>query len=544
MKSTEEVVRGVVHQGVSIICALLLVLIPFNLPALAQDSAPAQPEASEPAVQPFTPDQLDNLVAPIALYPDALLSQVLVASTYPLEIVEASQWLQQNRNLQGQQLLNAARQQNWDPSIQALVAFPDVLGRLASNADWTSDLGNAFLAQQAAVMNAVQRMRAQAQASGKLTSDSEQTVVAQSQGGRTVIEIVPANPQVIYVPQYNPEYIWGPPDWGYYPPLYYPAVGFGFGFGSGIFLGSYFGGWAGWGAGGWGGWGWGPNWFNCSVIQNSFFFNHYGFRGYGGGFGRSGIWAHNPYHRLGVPYSNRGLATRYGGNFTGRGGVVRSGLGGPRGAAFGGGRLQGNAQSFGSRGASAAGGWRRFGSPGASIGQRGLQQSPQVRGNAQSFGSRGANAGGWSRFGSPGASIGQRGAQQSPQVRGNAQSFGSRGANAAGGWSRFGSTNANVGQRGGAFNGSRMQSPQVRGNAQSFGNRAVGRSTPSYSRSAPSFRQSPSFGGAARSSASFGGARSFGGSRPSSGGGGGSRSFGGGHSGGGSHGGGGHGGRR
>ena len=375
MNGTREVVRSVVRQGVSIVSALLLILIPFEVPAFAQDSGPAQPEASA-AVQPFTPDQLDNLVAPIALYPDALLSQVLVASTYPLEIVEASQWLQQNRNLQGQQLLNAARQQNWDPSIQALVAFPDVLGRLASNADWTSDLGNAFLAQQADVMNAVQRMRAQAQAAGKLSSDSEQTVVAQSQGGRTVIEIAPADPQVIYVPQYNPEYIWGPPDWGYYPPLYYPAVGFGFGFGSGIFLGSYFGGWAGWGAGGWGGWGWGPNWFNCSVIQNSFFFNHYGFRGYGGGFGRSGVWAHNPYHRLGVPYSNRGLATRYGGSFTGRGGVVRGALGGPRGAAFGGGRLQGNAQSFGSRGASAAGGWRRFGSPGASIGQRGATAEP------------------------------------------------------------------------------------------------------------------------------------------------------------------------
>jgi hypothetical protein len=108
----------------------------------------------------MSPDQLDNLVAPVALYPDALLSEVLVAATYPLEIVEAAQWLQQNRNLQGSQLVEAARQQNWDASIQALVVFPDVLNRLNSNIRWTTDLGNAFLAQQADVMNAVQGMRA------------------------------------------------------------------------------------------------------------------------------------------------------------------------------------------------------------------------------------------------------------------------------------------------------------------------------------------------------------------------------------------------
>ena len=112
------------------------------------------------------------------------------------------------------------------------------------------------------------------------------------------------------MPQYNPEYIWGPPDYGYYPPLYYPDYyGYGYGFGPGIYIGGFFGGL------GWGGWGWGPNWFNCSIFQNYYFFNHYGFRGFygSGGFGGRGIWAHDPVHRLGVAYPNRGLAARYGG---------------------------------------------------------------------------------------------------------------------------------------------------------------------------------------------------------------------------------------
>ena len=142
---------------------------------MAQQPVPPAQNAPPPA-QALSPEQLDTLLAPIALYPDSLLSQVLVASTYPLEVVEAAQWLAQNRNLQGQQLVDAARQQNWDASIQALVVFPDVLNRLNSDIQWTTDLGNAFLAQQADVMNAVQRLRARAQAAGRLGSNPQQTV--------------------------------------------------------------------------------------------------------------------------------------------------------------------------------------------------------------------------------------------------------------------------------------------------------------------------------------------------------------------------------
>src|SRR5580698_5819808 len=145
----------------------------------AQAPPPGLQQAQQQPAMP--PQQLDNLVAPIALYPDPLLGEVLAASTYPLEVVEADQFVQQNGNLQGQDLMNAARQQNWDPSVQALVAFPDVLMLLNSNVRWTTDLGNAFLAQQPDVMAAVQRMRQKAQQAGKLQSTAQLNVVDANQ---------------------------------------------------------------------------------------------------------------------------------------------------------------------------------------------------------------------------------------------------------------------------------------------------------------------------------------------------------------------------
>ena len=254
--------------------ALCLVCVPLLAGGLVVAQQPAPP-APAPA-QLLSPEQLDTLVAPIALYPDALLSQVLVASTYPLEVVEAQQWLQRNGSLRGQQLTEAARQQNWDASVQAMVAFPDVLTMLNQDVQWSTALGNAFLAQQADVMAAVQGMRARAHANGKLATTPQQTVTTETQGGQTAIDIAPADPQVIYVPEYDPAYVWGPPAWGYYPPLYY--AGYGFGFYPGINMGLYFGSWGGWGYGGWG-WGWGPNWFGGSMFVNGGFFNRYGFRG-------------------------------------------------------------------------------------------------------------------------------------------------------------------------------------------------------------------------------------------------------------------------
>jgi hypothetical protein len=302
-----------------------------------------------PPAQPLNPQQLENLVAPIALYPDTLLSQIMVASTYPIEVVEAQQWLQQNRNLKGQQLMDAARQQNWDPSIQALVAFPDVMTRLNQDIRWTTDLGNAFLAQQPDVMSAVQRLRAKAQANGKLQSTPQETVTTQTENGQSAIDIAPPEPGVVYVPVYNPEWVWGPPLFGYYPPLFYPGIGVGFSFLPGIDLGFYFGG--GWGLWGGFGWGWGPDWFGGRILLNGNFFHRYGFNDYHGGLG--GVWAHDPGHRLGVPYPNRAVASRFGGSagFRGtagfRGAESFHGEEGARGA-------EGNRGGEGNRGAEGA----------------------------------------------------------------------------------------------------------------------------------------------------------------------------------------------
>jgi hypothetical protein len=330
----------------------LLPLLVFSTGAvLAQDSTP-------PGAQLLPADQLDTLVAPIALYPDQLVSQVLVASTYPLEVVEAQQWLQQNGNLRGQQLMDAARQQSWDASVQALAAFPDVLATLNRDVAWTTALGNAFLAQQSDVMAAVQRMRARAEANGKLASTPQQTVTTETQAGQTAIEIAPADPQVIYVPQYDPMYVWGPPAWGYYPPLGY--YGYGFGFGPGIDIGFCFGGW-----GGWGGWGWGSNWFGRSVYVNGLFFRNYGFRGgvYAGGFGGRSGWQHDPGHRMGIAYPNRQLAGRYqAASVASRNAMARPG-------------------GFNSTRQAGAGNWNHFGSAAAGAqGNRGMAPGSAGRG--------------------------------------------------------------------------------------------------------------------------------------------------------------------
>ncbi len=290
-----------------LLCGTLLA--PLDGILLAQDAPPAPP----PPGQTLSPDQLDGLVAPIALYPDPLVSQILVAATYPLEVVQAYQWMQRNPNLNGPALTQAAQDQNWDPSIQALVIFPDVMKRLNEDVTWTSNLGNAFLAQQADVMDAIQRMRRKAQEAGKLSSTDQQRVEQTTDAGQPVIEIVPANPEVIYVPVYDPAWIWGPPLWYPYPRWYWPprpvfGAGVFFGFGAGISIGAYFGG--GWG--GWGGWGWHPGWGSRTVVVNNTFINRYNFnRTRIGNVHGNAVWTHDAQHREGVPYANRGLAQRY-----------------------------------------------------------------------------------------------------------------------------------------------------------------------------------------------------------------------------------------
>jgi len=360
-----------IFRSLTLTCGLVCAvwMVPGGL-LVAQEANPA---AQPPPAQPLPPDQLDDLVAPIALYPDNVLSQILAASTYPLEIVEAQQWLKDNKRLKGQKLLDEARKQNWDPSVQALVVFPDVLTRLNQNVRWTTDLGNAFLAQQADVMSAVQRMRGKAQANGKLQSTPQLNVATDTQNGQSAITILPPDPQEVYIPYYDPAFIWGPPLIGFYPPLIYPGIGFGWGFWPGISIGAYFGGFGIWGGYGWG---WGPNWFGGGIFVNANFFHRYGFAEYHG-YGAGGAWAHDPGHRLGVPYANRDVANRFGAANV-RGGEFRGG--GARDSGFNGSRNFGGAE----RGAEQRGA-ERSGSSGARFGSPGFDQR-EGGGNHSAFG--------------------------------------------------------------------------------------------------------------------------------------------------------------
>jgi hypothetical protein len=271
---------------------------------------------------------LDSLVAPIALYPDPLLSQVLVASTYPLEIIQLQQWLAQHKDLKDKALVEAVEKEDWDPSIQGLAALPDAVKQLAENIKWTTDLGNAFLAQQSDVMDAVQRMRAKAKDAGNLKSNEQMKVETKVVESKSVVVIEQASPEVVYVPSYNPVVVYGPPVYPYppiaYPPPGYYAAGAVIGFGVGIAIG------AAWG-GGWGyGCGWGGN--NVNINVNNNFVNHYNRTNINGGNrnninggnrvnnglpGGNNKWQHNPAHRGGAPYSNRATATKYGGTSRG-----------------------------------------------------------------------------------------------------------------------------------------------------------------------------------------------------------------------------------
>jgi len=240
--------------------ALILATWPQTLLATQDAGAPAQTTQSlTPRVQ-QTPEQLQQLVAPIALYPDSLVAQILAASTYPEQVVEADRWLQAHPDLKGDALGKAVDPQPWDPSVKALTAFPSVLGNMDKNLSWTSSLGDAYYNQEQDVMDAVQVMRGRAEESGNLKTTAQQTVTTQ---GSTII-VEPAAPDVVYVPAYDPWVVYGDPivawpGWYPYPGIWYdgPYLWFGVGFGIG-----WFGGW------GWG-WGhWGCDWHDDHVIHD------------------------------------------------------------------------------------------------------------------------------------------------------------------------------------------------------------------------------------------------------------------------------------
>ena len=260
----------------------------------------------------FSQEELDQLLAPIALYPDSLLAQILMASTYPLEVVQAQRWVKENPDLKGDALTAALEQQNWDPSVKSLVNFPQVLDMMNAKLDWTQKLGDAFLAQQKEVMDTVQKLREKAESQGNLKSSDEHKVIVEKETQTIIIE--PADPQVVYVPTYNPTVVYGP--WWYpaYPPYYYYPPGYAAGaalftFGVGVAIG------AAWGYA-WGGCGWGHSEVDIDIDRNTNINakidrDKYQDRVTNGQGGR-GEWKHDPEHRKGVSYRDERTAEKFG----------------------------------------------------------------------------------------------------------------------------------------------------------------------------------------------------------------------------------------
>ena len=413
-----------------ILALALLVLIPFT--AFAQNPTPPASASSD---QPLKAEELDALVAPVALYPDTLLSLVLMASTYPLEIVQADRWAKENKSLKGDQLKAAADKQPWDDSVKSLVATPDVLSMMSTKLDWTQKLGDAVLAQQPDVMDSIQRLREKAEANKKLTSTKEQKVTKKQEQGKQIILIEPTEPNTIYVPYYDPAIVYG--GWPYpaYPPYYFPPPPYigagliraGLAFGAGYAVGR-------WAAGGnyWGGGcNWGGNTINVNRPVNI------------NNIGSGNNWQHKPAHRGGVRYSNTGVQQKFGNNnirggaqdrmdFRGRGGdqVLKPGgggqanLGGNR-PGGGGGAAQRPAAGAGQRPAAGGGAQRPAGGPRPSAkpagGARGggnalgnissgkAARAQSARGHASLGGGGGGRGGGGARAGGGGGGGGGRG---------------------------------------------------------------------------------------------------------------------------------------
>ena len=297
----------------SYLLAIPLALGPVAPGVFAQQASPAQtaPAQTQPAAPAFTQAELEQILAPIALYPDDLLTQILVASTYPLEVVMANRWLAQpgNMDLKGDALLKALDGQDWDASVKSLVPFPTVLKMMSDQLDWTQKLGDAFLAQQSNVFAAVQALRGRAQATGTLQSNTQQIVTQDV----SAIVIQPAQADTVYVPAYNPTVVYGTWPYPSYPPAYYPppagyylgsALATGLAFGTGVAITGAL-------------WGWGrPNWgagnvnvnvnrFN-SINANSVNANRLSNRAVS-----SNTWQHNADHRRGVGYTNPQVRQQY-----------------------------------------------------------------------------------------------------------------------------------------------------------------------------------------------------------------------------------------
>lgn len=427
----------------------------------------AAAQSAEESPPPFSKEQIEQFVAPIALYPDSLLSQVLMASTYPADVAEAAKWSKANPSQKGEDAVKAVESQNWDPAVKSLVAFPQLMKMMGEKPDWVQNLGDAFLASSKDVLDAAQRLRQKAQKEGNLKSGKEQTVTTVNEGGTTIIQIEPTQPETVYVPQYDPAVVYGPwpypayPPYSYYWPGYAPGAAF-WGFTAGVIVG-------------------GALWGNCNWghgdidIDNNFNRNTNINRG-----DRTNIrggdrtkFQHNAANRKGTPYRDQGTRERFNRDvpgaadrqgFRGR----DSGSGGMRDYG-GGGRDQQRRQAESAlqgRGMDPA------------SGRDSLRNDPQVRDRAQAadrsfgerggfdrgdqggFGDRGGDRGGFDRGGRGDSAFSGAGNGRDAQRdfdRGS-QSLGSRGDRGGGGFDRGGgggrsSFGGGGASRGGGFGG-------------------------------------------------------------------------------------------
>jgi len=349
-------IRTFMKQVLSAVLSFLLIFTSVPLEAAAQQpaQAPAGSTGSSGQGVPLSADQLEQLVAPIALYPDALVAQLLGAATFPDQIAVANNWLQQNKSLTGTALMQAVDKQQWDPSVKALTQFPSVLDNLAKNLSWTSALGEAYTTQATDVMAAVQALRAKAQAAGNLKSGSQITVVQQSP--QTIV-IQPTNPQVVYVPQYNPTVVYGAP---VATPGYSSAdvaataiLAFGIGIAVGAAINNS--------CCGWSYSYWNCNWHGGTVVYRSNVY--YGNSAWRGGYYGSSATAYGPYGSTTVARGYNWSTGTYG-----RGATAST----PYGTASAGQAYNPSTGTY-ARGASALGGlWKRSSRPGLQPIHRGL----------------------------------------------------------------------------------------------------------------------------------------------------------------------------
>ena len=279
-----------------LVMATMMVTFGAVLPGTRSHAQQAPPPAEQTQSKAFSIERLEQLAAPIALYPDALMSQVLMASTYPLEVVQAARWVGANPKVAGKALEDAMQSQPWDASVKSLTTFPSVLQMMNDKLDWTQQLGDAFLGQQKELLAAVQSLRQRADKSGNLKTTKEQKVTKTESGSQTYYVIEPQSPTAVYVPAYNPSVVYGSwpypayPPYAYYPPGY--VAGSALWFGAGVVAGAAL----------WGNCNWGRNEVNVNVER----YNQ---------FNRTNIsnsnWQHNVEHRKGVPYSNANVANQY-----------------------------------------------------------------------------------------------------------------------------------------------------------------------------------------------------------------------------------------